>query len=111
MCSIFDQGSSTCQVVHGCQLEVFHGGSGKICLPMQEMRVRSLGQEDPLEKKMGSHSSVAAWEIPCQRSLVGSGSWGHKRVEHDLATKQHVNQKAISKIFRQLKPSAGINLS
>ena len=35
---------------------------------MQEMRqepwVQSLGQEDPLEKEMAAHSSVAAWEIP-----------------------------------------------
>ena len=31
---------------------------------MQEMRVRSLGQEDPLEKKMATHSSILAWEIP-----------------------------------------------
>ena len=36
----------------------------KICLPMQEMRVRSLGQEDPLEKEMAPHSSALAWEIP-----------------------------------------------
>ena len=31
---------------------------------MQETRVRSLGQEDPLEKGMASHSSVFAWRIP-----------------------------------------------
>ena len=31
---------------------------------MQETRVQSLGQEDPLEKRMGTHSSVLAWEIP-----------------------------------------------
>ena len=29
---------------------------------MQETRVRSLGQEDPLEKEMASHSSILAWE-------------------------------------------------
>ena len=34
------------------------------CLPMQEMQVRSLGQEDSLEKEMATHSSVLAWEIP-----------------------------------------------
>ena len=33
-------------------------------LPMQEMWVRSLGQEDPLEKEMATHSSILAWEIP-----------------------------------------------
>ena len=31
---------------------------------MQEPWVRSLGQEDPLEKEMATHSSVLAWEIP-----------------------------------------------
>ena len=31
---------------------------------MQETRVRSLGQEDPLEKEMATHSSTFAWEIP-----------------------------------------------
>ena len=31
---------------------------------MQETRVRSLGQEDALEKKMATHSSILAWRIP-----------------------------------------------
>ena len=31
---------------------------------MQEMRVWSLGREDPLEKEMTTHSSILAWEIP-----------------------------------------------
>ena len=31
---------------------------------MYEMQVRSLGQEDPLEKEMAIHSSILAWEIP-----------------------------------------------
>ena len=31
---------------------------------MQEMRVQSLGQEDPLEKEMSNHSSILAWKIP-----------------------------------------------
>ena len=30
----------------------------------QEMRIRSLGREDPLEKEMATHSSILAWEIP-----------------------------------------------
>ena len=35
------------------------------CLPaMQETWVRSLGQEDPLEKEMATHSSTLAWKIP-----------------------------------------------
>ena len=31
---------------------------------MRETRVRSLGQEDPLEKEMATHSSILAWRIP-----------------------------------------------
>ena len=31
---------------------------------MQEMRVKSLGGEDPLEKEMATHSSMLAWKIP-----------------------------------------------
>ena len=31
---------------------------------IQEMQVRSLGHEDPLEKEMVTHSSILAWEIP-----------------------------------------------
>ena len=33
-------------------------------MPMQETQVRSLGQEDTLEKEMATHSSILAWEIP-----------------------------------------------
>ena len=40
------------------------GGSVIICLPMQEMQVQSLGQEDPLEEEMTTHSSILTWKIP-----------------------------------------------
>ena len=43
----------------------FPGGSVvKNLPPMQEMRVPSLGQEDPLEKEMATHFSILAWKIP-----------------------------------------------
>ena len=45
---------------------------------MQETRVQSLGQEDPLEKKMATQSSILAWEIPWTEELVGCSPWGHK---------------------------------
>ena len=35
----------------------------RTCLPMQETQVRFLGQKDPLEKDMATHSSILAWEI------------------------------------------------
>ena len=45
---------------------------------MQEIRVRSLGWEDPLEKDMAAHSSILAWKTHGRRSLVGYCPWGHK---------------------------------
>ena len=38
---------------------------------MQETQVRSLGQEHPLEKKMATHSSILAWEIPWKEEPGG----------------------------------------
>ena len=35
---------------------------------------------------MTTHSNILAWEIPC--SLSGYSPWGHKRIGHDLVTKQ-----------------------
>ena len=37
----------------------------------EEMQVQSLGQEDPLEEDMATHSSILAWEIDGQRNLAG----------------------------------------
>ena len=53
----------------------------RICLPMQETRVRSLGLEDPLEEKMATRSNILAWEIHGQRSLVGYSPWGYKELD------------------------------
>ena len=39
-------------------------GGEKIHLPMWETQVQSLGQEDPLEQEMVTHSSILDWEIP-----------------------------------------------
>ena len=47
---------------------------------MQEMQVRSLGWEDPLEKQVVTHSSILAWEISWQATVVGS----KKKKELDL---------------------------
>ena len=45
---------------------------------MQETQVQSMGWEDPLEKEMAFHSSILAWKISWQRSLVDYSPWGHK---------------------------------
>ena len=54
--------------------------------PMQETRVRSLGQEDPLEKEMATHSSTLAWRIPWTEEPGRLQSMGSQRVRHDWAT-------------------------
>ena len=47
-------------------------------------RVRSLGQEDPLEKGMATHFSILAWETPCTEEPGELHPWGG--VRHNLAT-------------------------
>ena len=57
------------------------------CLPaMRGTRVRSLGQEDPLEKEVATHSSTLAWKIPWMGELGGLQSMESQRVGHDEAT-------------------------
>ena len=55
---------------------------------MQEPRVRSLGQEDPLEQEMATHSSVLAGRFHGQRSLEGYRPWG-RRVGHSCTSGSH----------------------
>ena len=54
---------------------------------MQAIGVRFLGQEDPLEKEMATHSNILAWKIPGTEEPGGLQSMGVTRVRHDLATK------------------------
>ena len=49
---------------------------------MQETWVQSLGQEDPLEKGMATHSSILAWIIPWTEEPGRLESMGLQRVEH-----------------------------
>ena len=51
---------------------------------MQETQVWSLGQEDPLEKEMATHSSVLAWRIPWTEELGGLQSTSCK--ESDMTS-------------------------
>ena len=54
------------------------------CLPaMQEIRVRSLGWEDLLEKEMAIRPSLFAWKIPRTEEPDGLQSMGSQRVRHD----------------------------
>ena len=49
---------------------------------MQETRVRSLGQEDPWEKEMATHSSTLAWKTPWTEEPGRLQSMGSQRVGH-----------------------------
>ena len=50
---------------------------------MRETWVRSLGQEDPLEKAVATHSSTLAWKIPWMEEPGVLQSMGLQRVGHD----------------------------
>ena len=50
---------------------------------MWETWVRSLGQEDPLEKDMATHSSTLAWQIPWREEPSRLQFMGSQRVVHD----------------------------
>ena len=50
---------------------------------IQETQVRSLGQEDPLEKEMATHSSILAWRIPWTEEADWLQSMVLQRVRHD----------------------------
>ena len=66
----------------------FPSGSVVKNLPAnQETWIWPLGQEDPLEKEMATHSSILAWKIPWTQD-PGLQSMGSQRVGHYLASKQ-----------------------
>ena len=72
---------------------------------MQEMRVRSLGQEDPLEKGMATHTSVLAWRIPWTEVPGGLQSTGSQRVRPDLNHHQHSAGPGFTDKATQTPPS------
>ena len=51
--------------------------------PIWETRVRSLGQEDPLEKEMVNHSSILAWRIPWMEKPGRLQSMGSQRAGYN----------------------------
>ena len=48
---------------------------------MRDTQVLSLGQEDPLEKEMATHSSTLAWKTPWMKEPGSYSPWGHKESE------------------------------
>ena len=59
-------------------------GSAVKDLPaMQEMQVRSLSQNDPLEKEMATQASILSWKIPWTEETSWLQSMGLQKVRHD----------------------------
>ena len=63
---------------------------------MRETWVRSLGEEDPLEKEMATHSSILAWRIPWTEELSGLQSMGRKESDTTERLDFHFGFWAVS---------------
>ena len=70
---------------------------------MQEAQVQSLDQEDPWRKKWQPTPVFLPGESQGQRSLAGYSLCGHKRVRHDLATKQQNKHKSTNIYIKREK--------
>ena len=76
---------------------------------IQGIRVWSLGQEDPLEKGMATHSSILAWRIPWTELPGGYSPWNHKEsdtteqltVSLSFFSHIHVYTCACAKLLQQ----------
>ena len=68
---------------------------------MQEMQVRSLGWEGPLQKEMATHSSILAWEIPWTEEPGGLQSMGSQKVRYGLVTThRHTQTQSLLQSFK-----------
>ena len=63
------------------------------------MWIQSLGQEDPLEEEMATHSSILAWEIPQTEEPGGLQSMGSQRVGCNRATKQQQPCLSVANLY------------
>ena len=71
----------------------------RICLPVQEMWVRSLVWEDPLEENLATHSSILAGEFRGQRGLASCSPWSCKEsdtTERLSRVQQHLQNLPFS---------------
>ena len=86
-----------CVCIHPNSPRGFSGGSVVKKLPaMQETRVRSLGQEDPLEKGMATHSGILAWRIPWTEKPGGLQSMGS---QSQTRLKQLGSNSKLTKLY------------
>ena len=80
---IFPAQGSSPDLLHCRQILYPLSHQGSQLQGTQETRVQSLGQEDPLEKGMATHSSILAWKIPRAEEPGGLQSMGLHRVRQD----------------------------
>ena len=80
---------------------------------VQETKVRSLGQEDPLEKGRATHSSILAWRMPKTEEPGGLQSMGLQKVRQDWATNTHssLNRESLPSSHWGIRPHLFSSLS
>ena len=66
---------------------------------MQEMRLQSLGLEDPLEEEISAHTSILVWKIPRTEKPGWLQAMGSQRVRHNLATQHSTHNHINVKVF------------
>ena len=76
---------------------------------MQETWVRSLGQEDPMEEEMATHSSILAWKIPWTEEPGRLQSMGSQRVRHDFVTEHALTLFNMNRGFHLLRAFAALH--
>ena len=72
---------------------------------MQETRVHSLGWEDPLEKRTGTHSSIFVWRIPRIEEPGGLQSMGHKELDMTERLSMHARSQQVQILVEKGKHS------
>jgi len=71
---------------------------------IQKAQVQSLGQEDPLEQRMATHSSILAWRIPWTETPGGLQSMGSLRVRKSLVTNaRHKSNATEAKLEQEIE--------
>ena len=80
----------------------------------QEMQVQSLGQGDPREEEMATHSSILAWEIPWTEEFDRLQFMGSKRVRHNLTIDHEHERRRVYSLSQgslyNLEPFTNINI-
>ena len=109
LCDRLDCSTLSCSV-HGILQTSLVAQTVKNLLAMQETWVRSLGQEDSLEKEMATHSSIPAWRIPWTKEPYRLQSMGVQRVGHDWVTNTRTHWSFNLSIFLKFSEIKGINM-